>query len=339
MPKEAKRYLVAPDMSYATRAVTVAALFAVGVGVQLTISPIIGVVPVCTGGLLLFARNVSNKAVVGRKRKWENVTMAEFDRARELCNRTAEWRRDFLSVSSGRGFVTLAGLVVAVGIVARFLKHHEGTMMAVAWCIDAAAVLIPLWFSGLRSGWTPAHFAIKLKALENIRGFFEMMSNPALKLQPVLEVATNAKGETVPMDARFMIRFPDGPEDFIGVQVQVSLNDVQGTKFPYLYCVVLAKEGFGLIKKIAAGRVAKGDIIETQTEKDVEVVVVRQHTTKRTGYHTDPNAQRRVYGSAMGLAAMVVRNAAGPASGAVASSADGPATPAPPRAPKKRRKR
>jgi len=338
MPEQAKRYLVAPNMAYVNRALVVAGFFVVGVALQVFVQPIIGVVPVCAGGLFLFARNVSNKPVVGRKRKWESVTMAEFDRAKELCRGTAKWGRDAFSISSGWGFLTLAVIGVSVWLAGRYLADHEGTAWAVAWYVDAAAVLIPLWFSGMRSGWVPAHLNIKLDALENIRVFFEMTRDPKVKLEPMLEVATNAKGENVPMDARFMVRFSNGPDDFIGVQVQVSLNDVQGTKYPYLYCVILAKQGFGLTRRIAAGRVAKGDIIEAQVEKEVEVVVVRQYTTKKSGYHTNPAAQRRVYSSAMGLAALVVHGAADEVAAQAASAGAAEAgQSSSPRAPRRRR--
>ncbi|MBM3334738.1 hypothetical protein FJY63_08760 [Candidatus Sumerlaeota bacterium] len=97
-----------------------------------------------------------------------------------------------------------------------------------------------------------------------------------------------------------MAQFDNAPKDFMGIQVRVSLNDVQGTKYPYLYCVILAKPGFGLSQwktqpKMGAGQVTT----EYQESGEVELIVVRQTTTRRSGYHTNKAAQARVFEAAV----------------------------------------
>ena len=121
----------------------------------------------------------------------------------------------------------------------------------------------------------------------------------------------------MPINARVFIRFPDGPSDFLGVQFQVALNNVQGTNYPYLYAVIVAKKEFELLEQYLvtvrtriqrkadeqkkSGLLAmfqyeeKGKLtIESSRESDVEVIVIRQHTTKQSGYHSKPEAIQHI---------------------------------------------
>jgi hypothetical protein len=74
------------------------------------------------------------------------------------------------------------------------------------------------------------------------------------------------------------------------------MNNVQGTQYPYLYAVIIARQSFALHDNYAsvirreAGRLT----VESGSEKDVEVLVIRQTTSKTSGYHTDRGAVVRI---------------------------------------------
>ena len=65
---------------------------------------------------------------------------------------------------------------------------------------------------------------------------------------PTLALREGRRGK-YPVDARLMLRpAREDATGFLGVQVQVALNNVQGTDYPYLYAVVLGKDAFRLPK-------------------------------------------------------------------------------------------
>ena len=94
------------------------------------------------------------------------------------------------------------------------------------------------------------------------------------------------EGESVPIDARFSIRLPNYPEGLYGLQAQINLNVVQGASYPYFYCVLAAKPGFGLSRYKEKIKLDGKIICEYQEDSKAEVLVIRQYTTKKSGYHT-----------------------------------------------------
>jgi hypothetical protein len=106
------------------------------------------------------------------------------------------------------------------------------------------------------------------------------------EFRPALMLSRGKDDKTIPDDARFSIAFPDSSEGFYGLQAQINLNVVQGTSYPYFYCVLAAKPGFGLIKHKEKIQLAQKVICEYQEDGRAEVLVIRQHTTRKSGYHT-----------------------------------------------------
>jgi hypothetical protein len=90
---------------------------------------------------------------------------------------------------------------------------------------------------------------------------------------------------------------------FLGVQVQVSLNNVRGTDYPYLYCVVLGKDPFQL-PHTEKRQVKNGvDVVfERGAGKGAKYLVVRQHADRSGGWHTDDPNVRVLVAVALDLA-------------------------------------
>jgi hypothetical protein len=107
---------------------------------------------------------------------------------------------------------------------------------------------------------------------------------------------TDGQTDRLPLDVKATIRFKDAPAAFLGLQMQISINSVQGRDFPYFYCVLVAKEEFGALR---VGPPPKGIEVEPGHDAGVQVVVMRQATTKNAGYHTDPEAARRILAFAL----------------------------------------
>jgi hypothetical protein len=196
--------------------------------------------------------------------------------------------------------------------------------------IDGLTMLLPLWLFGRVSTWQPPNLAMRLSQLWSIH--LAASSDPKLEFQPSLQIAKTQDG-SVPIDVRLMVKIKASDPNFMGIQVQTSLNDVQSREYPYTYCVLIAKPEFGLVEK--AKRVVElppeggftvgflglfadanekkeavfpkldGAVVELKREGDMEIAVVRQGTGGN-GYTTSSEQAYQVFLVARGLAQSVL---------------------------------
>ena len=106
---------------------------------------------------------------------------------------------------------------------------------------------------------------------------------------PQMQVRTSGQGE-MPCDAKLVLRLDALGDAFLGLQVQVVLNNVQGSDYPYLYCVLVARPQLHILEPNAIATPPKGIVVEPKHQEadNVDIVVIRQETTKTKGYHTQP---------------------------------------------------
>jgi hypothetical protein len=214
------------------------------------------------------------------------------------------WDESFTDFTCVSGFVSL--VLVAGGVAVIFLVLQSSSDLrfwAPIFVADAVVLLLPHWLTGTRRGWRPVALRQTIDALEIAMSAIDRFEAPPCQIQPLFEVAERRERQ-VPVNARVFVRFPDGPSDFLGMQFQVALNNVQGTHYPYLYAVLVARQGFGLIDqhlatirnlaKSGTSKKQSRQTIESSREDDVEVIIIRQHTTKKSGYHTKPAAVRQI---------------------------------------------
>ncbi|QDU58796.1 hypothetical protein [Aeoliella mucimassa] len=277
------------------------------------------------GTLMLLVRGYDLKPRYNvRFGTWEKTTREQFTTARLLQSNVSSWDQAFVDITSPLGAFGLAitggAVLLAVAAVA---ADRSTSMWAPVIGLDAAVLLLPHWFVGTKRGWRPVSLNQEIQALETALRAIEPYEDPPCQIQPMFQLA--GKGETkTPIGARVFIRFPDGPEDLLGVQLQVAINDVQGTKYPYLYAVIVAKKSFGLLgqplrecqvrmnpkKKrqtglldwLSGGTPVGRMTVEGKSEDDVDVIVIRQHTTKKSGYHTSDATVARIAASAWRIA-------------------------------------
>ncbi len=77
--------------------------------------------------------------------------------------------------------------------------------------------------------------------------------------------------------------------------MQVNINRVKGSDYPYLYCVLVARPALKLPKQIRTDAPSNITIETDAKAADVHVVVIRQKTTKTSGYHTNDAACRVIF--------------------------------------------
>ena len=342
------QFAIMSNMPMGTRLGWIAGLLLGGFAIQLTISVFLGWLVFLAGCLLGIIRSKSTEPSVGGKGDWSTTTIEELEQIEALSIRIRNWRErtNAFRATSGGGCAMLLfgliGLFVSTLLIAVFIDRAQdallvlgmvfvpplrGGFVAPIWAVDGLTLMILIWFAGSISAWEPPELPRKARYLLDIREKYK--SQPELEFLPSLYVQTK-DDRAVPTDCRLMIKFKDAPKEFMGVQVQISLNDVQGTKYPYAYAVILAKKGFGLTKKAAPyleegegggllglfksaadrkeleEKQFAGSVAEIESQPDVDVVVVRQ-VAAGEGYKTSEEQALEVISDALNLAQMVLK--------------------------------
>ncbi|NOX56580.1 MAG: hypothetical protein GXP27_19480 [Planctomycetes bacterium] len=328
LPDRERRHLLQfylmPRLGYRTRIALAGGLIVAGVLIQLFwpgdqggAMLVVSLPLLFAGNLFLLARGYDLRPSTShRNAAWERTTRDRFAKILELEERVRSWDETIVDITCTTGVVSLLVLGVVVAALAALLADETGpsSFWAQAFLADAAVLILPHWVTGIRRGWRPTSLRQQIEALERALAVVERFAEPPCQIQPMLEMVGQGDRRT-PLNARVFIRFPDGPEDFLGLQFQVAINNVQGTNYPYLYAVLVARKTFGLhgepLKRIRAmaramrkktsgwqrlfgiGEAA-GLTISRSSEEDVDVIVIRQRTTKTSGYHTDAAAVARI---------------------------------------------
>ncbi|MCX7003416.1 MAG: hypothetical protein NTV22_09095, partial [bacterium] len=125
--------------------------------------------------------------------------------------------------------------------------------------------------------------------------------------QHTVEFYVLVKGKNVrmPQDVKFRVRLAGQKEEFLGLYGQTAINTVQGSSYPYFYAVLVAKKDFGLDRLRQRTKAPSNMTLEFSQDGDVEVLVVRQTTTKTSGYHTADSVAQAIMAEGLRMAEQV----------------------------------
>jgi hypothetical protein len=252
-----------------------------------TMSFFIGAVPILVGNLLLVVKGYDNRVNDGKfdpQAGWEKVDSSKFNEVERLHKDMKKWDRSFLDITNPLGLATLAVISLAVGIFyyRAFMKFDH--LMTII-CYDAALLLLPHWFTGIRSTLTKPNLILKIKKFKML--IKKSQGQPWMtdcKIDYYMMLAGDEA--KIPDDVKIRIRFKNQHEDFLGLYGQIVTNEVSGTAYPYFYVVLVTKIGYGLKEAYQAYDPPSKVTKEIKTQGDVQVFVIRQTTTKTSGYHT-----------------------------------------------------
>jgi len=237
--------------------------------------------------LLNFVKSVTVKKVVAKDFQWREVTPDRIEEVLARCRAVKKFR----SKNLGCFVVLLFLLFFAAGFVFPLLKEIALPFTIIATIVNAVILFSGLIISGRKSAWIPPGLDIKAEIVKQIIESPLIKNDPGLAVAPYLEVGRTEKG-SFPNEARVLVRFVNAPDTFIGLQGQISINTVKSKMYPYLYAVLVARPEFGLFDKYKSSKVSLDRItIETKETDEVDVIVIRQTTTKTSGYHTNREMQ------------------------------------------------
>lgn len=249
--------------------------------------------------LLNWVKGFSLKPVHAMKLEWKEVTPEKIDQVNKHCQKLERIRSgEFGCVI----FILLAIFLFVFGVpfLKVFAKGVKNYFAVIALVIDSLVIFGGLVISGRRSVWIPNNLATKTAVIQRILHHPDFKKDPTLKIIPYLEIGETKEG-SFPNDARILVRFKDAPQDFIGLQYQVSINTVQGKVYPYCYSVIIALPSFKLFEKFKPVSLKKLTI-EKEKDSEADVLIIRQTTTKNSGYHTNPSMQDYIFSTSIKIA-------------------------------------
>ena len=296
------------------------ALFAAGLAVWcLASGPVAaaGLALILAGHLPLWVRTQTTApggATPQHEDVWAPVEDGWLERVEALEQRGERWDSTPWDVSNAVGCFSLAGLLTVLAIVSLILGTVSGQDALVRVAVAAPLLFVPLWLNGMRTTWNPSELRKKGQALAVARATIEEVGGKDFDLVPLLALREGRRGH-YPVDARIMARpAREDASGFLGVQVQVAMNNVRGTDYPYLYAVILGKEAFQL--PVGPDRVRERGVslvFEDGRGEGVRYRVVRQHADKDGGWHTEPEHIRGIVTTAIEKAREAWRASGGPA--------------------------
>ena len=243
---------------------------------------------------------------------WAPVEDDWLKRVQDLEKRGARWDTTPWDISNATGCLSLVGLLLLLAIVAFLLGAVSGPDALLRVAVAAPFLFVPLWLNGMRTTWNPSELRKKGEALAVAREVIAEAAGKDFDLVPLLALREGRRGH-YPVDARLMARpAREDQSGFLGVQVQVALNNVRGTDYPYLYAVILGKGDFLFPKGPGRQRLHGLDLVlEPGRSEGVRYLVVRQHADRSGGWHTEPEHIRGIVAAALDRAREAWRESGG----------------------------
>ncbi len=262
-----------------------------------------GLLLLLAGHLPLWARTQTTApggATPQHEDVWAPVEDDWLNRVLDLEERGARWDTTPWDISNGIGCLALLGLLLAIATLAFLAGAALGEDGLFRVAVAAPLLFVPLWLSGMRTTWNPSELRRKGEALAVARAAIEESTGKAFDLVPLLALREGRQGH-YPVDARLMARpAREDASGFLGVQVQVAMNNVQGRDYPYLYAVILGKGGFRFSDAPGRQGVHGVDLVlEGGENEGVRYRVVRQHADRSGGWHTEPDHIRGIVTAAL----------------------------------------
>ncbi len=255
---------------------------------------------ILAGNLLLIVKGYDNRVKAGKyspSSSWEKVDKSKLYDVEKLHKDMKVWDRSAIDVTHWMGVVTL--VVVAIPIGGAVMTINK-TLNTIAW--DAVILLLPHWITGIRSILTKPILIMKI---QKFRKLVKMAGSSLINHKVNYYMLITGDEVKMPDDVKIRVSVKNEHEDFLGLYGQIVTNDVNGTSYPYFYVVLVAKKDFGL--KDAYNNYAQPRDItkEFKIEGDVEVFVIRQATTKTSGYHTNDKKMVSIFRSGINMAEKV----------------------------------
>lgn len=301
------------NIPYTTRIVMYFLLMAVGFAIQIiTIKPLPGVVFLIFATLLNIIKGCDGRVNIrnfGVSKDWTTVDMDRIIQVQKMDKRITKWKSDFLDITNGKGILGFMLTGVVIVVLSIFLNlFFRNFQIVKIFLIDVVILLLPLWFNGTKDAFRQNELNLKIPIVKKMEEYFQSIKREGENYKPALMLLKGKWGKSIPVDTRFTVSFDGMPSDFYGIQAQINLNNVGAVAYPYFYCVIPAKVGYGLKDYLNKIPKTKNIIVEFQVDQQAEVIVVRQNPNiGATGYHTKINDCKNIFQVTLEAARMILK--------------------------------
>ncbi len=291
------------SLSYEVRLALSFGLILIGLIIQfVTDSLPVGVAFIACGNLFLLVQGYDNRVDVGKydpRSDWERVGTEKLAELLHMDQKMKSWDVSALDVTNIFGAIVF---IIVAGLLGFAVYRFQGAAQILAF--DALVLLVPHWITGVRSILRKPKLMIKV---DTIWALLEEFKGKLANHQVAVLMLLQGKETRLPSDVKFKVDIKDRHQDFLGLYGQVVLNDVQGTSYPYFYVVLVARKGFGLRDALSAYNPPHNITKEFKVQDEVEVAVIRQTTTKTSGYHTKPHTVNTIFSEGLRFAEGVAK--------------------------------
>jgi hypothetical protein len=259
----------------------------------------LSVLIIFTGNLLLIVKGYNNKIKLDKytaEKDWVKVDEEQLNKIVNINKKTKSWDTSSLDITNFLGvfvFILVVGILALVGESNLFQSSFARKVIV----LNTIVLFVPHWITGVRRITTTPKLVNKINLFKYLMsGFKQLLREDTLDYL----VYVQGKDEMFPRDVKMKIKFKDQPDDFLGMYAQISINNVNDRDYPYFYVVLVAKAQSEILKHIFDKIETPQKVIkEYKTEDDIELIVIRQRTTKTSGYHTKPKSMVYIFNAGM----------------------------------------
>ena len=265
-----------------------------------------GALFVLAGNLLLLVKGYDNRIkLAGYKAdaEWVKTDSEQLNNIVKLNTNAKKWDSSATDISNPMGvtFFILAAFAVVVLYIYSVGNYDRGIEIV---AVNIAVLLFPHWFTGIKRITTTPKLINKITLYRRLmKGFSESLAKDKISYM------TFVKGDEqkLPSDVKMKVEFEAQPESFLGMYAQVSMNDVQGKDYPYFYVVLVAKPELQILDKYYQSVSLPKKVIKEASRADgVEIIIIRQYTTKTSGYHTKARAMKAIFETGIQTARQII---------------------------------
>lgn len=246
-----------------------------------------GIVIIALGGLLMLGSTYTKIPRDLGFEDWKPVTDKEFQRVSKNYSLVRKAKIPvFLQKKAG-----ISAFAVLVGIsctLLGFISVWTETIVFFLLGIDIAALLYPLFLSGHVNVHAPKELELKMERFQAVTGLQEELKKSGLTITPYFRFDKDSEGRHIPEDVRLMLEPKWKPEDLIGIQLQITINNGPNGAVPYMYAVCICRgkgKSYSFLENCPWSTSETSVIVETGDEGEFAFLILRQ-ATENGGYHT-----------------------------------------------------
>lgn len=227
--------------------------------------------------------------------EWSETSLDRLREIEQIKKRNVKWDRHPLDITNTLGcFVFVAFIAVATFFAFIIAGLSSDVAVFSILMSDFVILVIPFWFTGMRLILNQGMLETKAKVVLELAAYFDEIKAEGEEFKASMRLSRDKGTEAIPVDVRFSVGINPPKSGLYGLQAQVNINVVQGAQYPYFYCVIVGKKGYGVQAYTDKIELPKKVILEYSEDGDAEVLVIRQETTKKSGYHTDIKVSKKI---------------------------------------------